>query len=519
VDTTPDVLGAVDIGTNSLHLVIARVSALPDGGRLEILTREKESVRLGSGQGDMKHLAPDAMDRAMATLERFRRIAEAHDAPLVAVATSAVREAENRGEFVRRAAEEAGVRVRVVSGVEEARLIHLGVLQAVPFYDRRMLLVDIGGGSTELLIGERDEALGARSLKLGAIRMTDRFFPGRVSHPGAVDACRTHARATLEPARRELAAIGFDVAVGSSGTIGTLAAMVATDRDGSEPRSRDQLVLRRDALDGIVADLTKAARKGRRPEHPALETARADIILGGALILEQVMEAFAVEELVFADAALREGVLIDAVERTAAGTIAHLADLRRRSIDHLVALCDEDPDHAEHTARLAVRLFDETAELHGGTGADRELLEAATRLANVGLFISHAQHHKHSYYVIRNSEHLSGFTDREIEVIAQVARYHRKSEPKRKHEEFEALDEEDRTLVRLLAGLARVAIALDRGHDGRVRDLDVVDDGRVLDVGLVARDGVELDLELHTAPQRSGLLARTLGRELSFGRR
>ena len=176
-------LAAIDIGTNSFHMVVARVGEIegvegPSGPAFEVIAREKEMVRLGSGGGNMKRLAPDAIDRGVAALDRLARIAAVHDADIHSVATSAVREAENAQEFLDRARTEAGVEVDVISGVEEARLIHLGVLQAVPVFDRRILLVDIGGGSTELLIGEKGETLAARSFKLGAVRLTDRFFPG-----------------------------------------------------------------------------------------------------------------------------------------------------------------------------------------------------------------------------------------------------------------------------------------------------------------------------------------------------
>src|SRR5436190_11588233 len=184
---SPGVLAAIDVGTNSFHLVVARVTG---DDRFEVIAREKEMVRLGSGGGDMKVLTPAAIDRGVQTLERLKRMGDVSDASVRAVATSAVREAENNAEFVRRARDEAGVDIEVVSGVEEARLIHLGVLQALPVFDRRLLLCDIGGGSTELLIGERGTVLAARSFKLGAVRLTTRFFPGDVLHPSAVSSCR-----------------------------------------------------------------------------------------------------------------------------------------------------------------------------------------------------------------------------------------------------------------------------------------------------------------------------------------
>ena len=173
VDPDTPVLAAVDIGTNSVHMVVARVSS---NGRVEILEREKEMVRLGRSGGDMKELATEAIDRGVAALRRCRSVADAHGAELAAVATSAVREAENRRDFLDRAYDEAGVSVDVISGFEEARLIHLGVLQALPLFDQRVLLCDIGGGSTEVLLGREADVLESRSFRLGAIRLTERFL-------------------------------------------------------------------------------------------------------------------------------------------------------------------------------------------------------------------------------------------------------------------------------------------------------------------------------------------------------
>src|SRR5262245_483578 len=220
-------LAAIDVGTNSIHLVVARV--VSGGGPFEIVAREKEMVRLGSGGGDMKRLSPDAIERGVATLLRFKQIADISGAPVRAVATSAVREAENHDEFVRRARHEAGVEIEVISGIEEARLIHLGVLQSLPVFDRRLLLCDIGGGSTELLIGQRGEVLASRSLKLGAVRLTTRFFPGERVHPGAVSACRTFVRSVLRAFTKEIETHGYEVAVGSSGTILALTAMARAE--------------------------------------------------------------------------------------------------------------------------------------------------------------------------------------------------------------------------------------------------------------------------------------------------
>ncbi|HET8617624.1 MAG TPA: Ppx/GppA phosphatase family protein [Acidimicrobiales bacterium] len=500
-----DVLAAVDIGTNSIHLVVARV----DANRIEVLDREREMVRLGSSAGDMKRLTPAAINRGIEALDRFKQVAAIRGASVRAVATSAVREAENRAVFIERA-RAVGVEVEVISGFEEARLIHLGVLQAVPVFDRQVVVCDIGGGSTELVVGTKGEILTARSLKLGSIRLTRRYFDTPRPTAKAVESCRRGIRTTLAPAVREIRRAGFDVAVGSSGTIGAVCQMVAARQEAGVPRTLNNFTVTRADIDGVVRRLAAATVK-ERARIPGLDPRRADIILAGALILEQVVHELGAEELTFSDYALREGVLLDTWRRVHGGSLHHLSDLRRRSVLRLAAQMDEDTAHSAHVARLALDLFDATADRHGLGDDSREVLEAAALLANVGLFVSHAGHHKHSYYVIRNSELLTGFTDREIELIAQVARYHRKSAPRRKHAEFAALDRDDQRRVRVLAGLLRVAVGLDRNHGARVSALSVRSGDETLVVAAVPADGQDVSLELHAAGTRSDLLADALG--------
>lgn len=506
-----DVLAALDIGTNSFHLVVARTDA---GERFEVVAREKELVRLGAGVKGMGTLAPEAIDRGIAALGRLGQVARAHGAEVYAVATSAVREADNAEEFLRRARTEAGVDVQVISGPEEARLIHLGVLQAVPVFDRRLVLVDIGGGSTEVLVGERGETLAVVSLKVGALRLTDRFFGGNRLHPSSVDSCRRWLAATLAPVARQVQRQGFDVAIGSSGTIGTLCAMVHARRGGEPLRTFNNFVFSAEELHDIVGDLVAAETVEARRRLPGVDAARADIILAGALIAEGVVDALGITEMVFSDYALREGALLDALHRHRGGTLHHLHDLRRRSVEHLAALMDDDPDHRSAVARLSLELFDLTRDYHGADDQDRELLEAAALLANVGLFISHDRHHKHTYYVIRNSEHLAGFTDNEIELIAQIARYHRKSPPKASHLDFATLDPDDQHRVRVLAGLLRVAIGLDRTHRAAIGSLTLAEDGDDLVVTVEPNPGASVDLEVFTANERRRLLEEVVGRSL-----
>jgi exopolyphosphatase/guanosine-5'-triphosphate,3'-diphosphate pyrophosphatase len=505
----PDALAAIDIGTNSVHMLIARIAG---NGRFEVITRQKEMVRLGSGQGEMKVLEPAAIERGVAALARCRSLAESFDAPVYAVATSAVREALNAEEFLERAMLEAGVDVQIISGHEEARLIQLGVLQALPVFDKRLALIDVGGGSTEVLYGFKGSVAYARSIKLGSLRMTRRFFPDGVVEGDAVERCRTYVRGRLASMAHEVVQLEHEVVVVSSGTAETLAEMALVRRGTPAPQQLNAATITLDELSEVVDLLAAAATPEERRKLDGIDAARADILVGGAIVLEQVCEVIGARELTVSEYALREGVLLDALHRAGGGALHHLSDLRRTSVFHLMEMCDDDPDHSLQVARLALQLHDSLAARLGLGDAERELLEAAALLSNVGLFISHSRHHKHSYYVIRNSEHLTGFTDREIELIAQIARYHRKSAPsEEKHPEFAALHEHDRAVVRAASAMLRVAIGMDRNHDGAVEDAVVIDRGDEVVIELHGAPGTDLTLEQYSAASRSQTLGSQLG--------
>jgi exopolyphosphatase/guanosine-5'-triphosphate,3'-diphosphate pyrophosphatase len=506
------VRAAIDIGTNSIHLVVARID---DSGRFDIITREKATVRLGHGSGEMSELAPDAIDRGIETLRRFRQVADGENARITAVATSAVREATNKDEFIHRARDEAGIDVQVISGAEEARLIHLGVLQAVPIYERQHLVVDIGGGSTEFILAKAGDTQLGRSLKLGAIRLTDRFFTDGSVRSSRVRECRDYIRAYLAPIAREINERGFEVAVGSSGTINAIAAMANARRGRDSIRSVNNVSFTRAQLAQIV-DTLVVERGVELDRLPGLDPRRSDIIVAGALLLEQIFEQLNIEEMIASEYALREGVLLDLAHSDDPRAFHHLSDIRREGVQRVVDLFEHDRAHVEHSTDLALRLFDETQTLHDLDTDDRDHLEAAGLMHNVGLFISHSAHHKHSYYVIRNNDHLVGFTDHEVELMALVARYHRKGAPSAKHEEFSALDVTDQYRVRVLAGLLRVGIALDRSHARHVHDLRCEITKNQVIVQPVVRTGVDASLEVYTANQRVDLLADALGRAISI---
>lgn len=496
-------LAAIDLGTNSFHLVIADVKS---NGKFTVLSKDKEVVRLGEGMTDMKHLGPAAVDRAMDTLHRFVQLAQSMDAPPRAVATSAVREALNRDELLDRARSELGLEIEVVSGYEEARLIYLGVLQALPVYRNTVLMVDIGGGSTEFLVGREGAVQYVNSLKIGAVRLSRRYFRGGAVKPDAVKECRTFLAGELNPIVRAVKANPFDIAIGSSGTILNTAAMILAARGELPESDPNAMSIRKSDLTAIVDTILKAGTLTRRRAIPGIDPARADIIVAGVLILEQIFTQLKLKEMKTSVYALREGILLDTVQKLAGEerSVDHLTDIRKASIYHLAESCHYEPRHAATVRRLALSLFDQLRDLHGLGNTEREYLEAAAVLHDIGYHISHSQHHRHSYYLIRHSE-LLGFTDREIEIIANVARYHRKSHPKPKHEGFPRLGEKDRATVISLAALLRIADGLDRRHQDIFAAVSACRDNGTVTLRLALKGEADPAIELWGADRRKEL--------------
>ncbi len=531
-------LAAIDLGTNSFHLVVVRVL---ENGKTETIADEKEAVRLGSGGGDLGLIADDAMERGLDTLDRFVRIARSHDARIRAVATSAVREARNKNDFLALVRKKLGLDIEVIQGTEEARLIYLGILQALPLYEKKILIVDIGGGSTEILIGTAGQPDYAVSRKLGAIRLKDRFFAEEPLKAADVEKCRNMIRVDLSGVVEDLHHIGFETAVGSSGTAETLAAMAAmlapeTGAGSGEnpdgylfPDDKADLRLSRAGLDRVVEKIVEVPTHHRRAKLPGLDDKRADIIVGGAILLQEIFDLLDIREMLISPYALREGVVADTVARRSGGrTVA--PDIRRNSVrqlaDHLLGRDTPENRSAWHTANLAVRILDGLALL-GVVQADALelndslLLEVAGVLHNVGLQIAHSGHHKHSYYIIKNTDALLGFTRDEIEVIALTARYHRKALPSRKHTDFAILAPELQERIQLFSAILRIAVGLDRGNKQSVADLTIDRENGTLVLGLQARRDFprrprDLSLERWAAEARSDALKKFLGMPLEF---
>ena len=507
-------IGFIDIGTNSVRLMVVRLE--PDRSWTTV-TLQKEPVRLGEGEfGAESALQPAAMDRAALVCRSFAELARSHGAKaVVAVATSATREAGNQTVFVRRLREEAGIDVHVVSGREEARLIYLGVLSRVHLGERRALVIDIGGGSTEVALGDRAGAEYMDSLRLGAIRLTSEFPQAAAAAPVSAkvyEEMRRRVRVEAVRISRRLAGEPIDVVFGTSGTIRNLASVVVRTLRNDTPQRVD--TVSRDEV-RKVAKLLRSVSLDERRAVSGLNPLRADIVIAGAAILDALMEDLGLAEIqAVAECGLREGLVVDHLARSAHDASPKAQTVRERSVLQLARACAFDETHARHVADLALDLFDSarTVGLHRYDDEERELFGYAALLHDVGTFLSYSDHHLHSYYLIRHAD-LPGFDEHEIAIMAATALFHRKARPGARHPAFAELGRPARKAVRQFSVLLRMAEYMDRGHAGAVAHAVLRADGPgalVLEVQ-PARDW---HLERWRLESRHEAVEKALGRTL-----
>jgi len=470
-------------------------------------------VRLGAGGLDGRALTPEAMHAALQVLSKFRRLAESHRVEeVVAVATSAVREAENGGEFLQTVHRETGVRPRVISGTEEARLIHSAAVYGVGVPRDIAVVVDIGGGSVEVTRGTGAAIDLARSFKLGVIRLTERFVKSDPIDSREERKLVRHVNAEVGKYLDQIARAGFDRVIGTSGTILSIGAVVST----SERRGEATALRNRRIAAKQVRRLRKelaAMTLEQRLRVPGLEPRRADLAVAGVILIDEILRRLGAEELTLCDLSLREGLVLDYIERhrKQIAQADRYPDVRRRSIFELAERCNFWPDHAHQVARLAVALFDQTRAIHGLTDREREWLEYASILHDVGVHISYERHHMHSYYLIKNGD-LRGFEPEEVETIALIARYHRQGAPKRRHDEFGTLGRKMRRAVRTLAALLRLAESLDRSHTQAINTIELHDRGD--DDLLQIRTAGDAELEVWAAMRHAAPFERLTGKPL-----
>ena len=471
------IIAAIDIGTNSIHMVIVKIEpALP---AFSIIAKEKDTVRLGERDPHTGDLTPEAIERSLSALRRCKDLADSLNvSEMIAVATSATREANNGQAFLHQIESELGINVNLISGQEEARRIYLGVLSGTDFGEQPQVIIDIGGGSTELILADIHEPRFLSSTKVGAVRLTREFVTTDPISPEELKYLRAYVRGMLERSVDEiwqnLQLNEVPSLIGTSGTIETLATIHALAKHGSAPNPMAGYQVSRQDLEEIVQKLAAMTCK-ERLEVSGIADKRAEIIVPGAIILLEVMNMLNLDSITICEQALREGMIVDwmLTHGLIESRLRYQNEVRKRNVIKIAQKYRVNLEYSERVAAFAISLFQQTqGYLHDWGTKEQELLWAAAILHNCGIYISHAAHHKHSYYLIRNAEML-GFTELELELIANLARYHRKSKPKKKHDYYHKLpNKQDQLMIKQLSAILRLAVALDRRQTGAINSVN-----------------------------------------------
>jgi exopolyphosphatase/guanosine-5'-triphosphate,3'-diphosphate pyrophosphatase len=504
-------LAAIDIGTNSIRLVVAEVQ--PDGS-YRVLDEEREMTRLGRGLYRDGRLGDAPMEQSLQALGKMKAIAEGFGVgDLRAIATSAVREAGNGRDFVREAWRRYRVRVEVVAGDEEARLAFRSVTRHYDLDDRLTSIVDIGGGSTEVILAAGGLVEQVVSLPLGAVRLAEHYCKSDPLKPKHWRALRRAIDQRIKDAIGE-PAFAAEVMIGSGGTFTNLAEMAQAERDGKVTHARDY-PLSRAEVTRLLARLRETPLEVRR-QIPGLNPRRADIIVAGAAIVARLTKRLGTQRVLVNDRGVRDGVLLSMIDDLSGVTPASRAQPpdRLESARRFARKCRSNERHCEQVARLAAGIFDALSDAFAMPAAASDILRAAALLHDIGYLINHERHHKHAYHLIMHGD-LRGFSAREIELIANVARYHRRAFPHKSHANFSRLDRGERRLVRRLAGILRVADGLDRTHGQLAAGVRCrTGDGWVRIQVTGPRDP---SIELEDAKRKAALFERAFKSELALG--
>ena len=506
-------IAAIDLGTNSFHAVL--VDIYPDGS-FRTIDKLKEMVILAE-KGMEHHLSEDAMERGLEALKRIKFLCDSQEVEqILAYATSAIREADNGGDFIQRMIDEVGIKARAISGKTEAELIGTAIRHSIALDEEMVLMVDIGGGSVEFIVGNRDEFEYVTSLKLGVARMAAQFVNNDPITKQEKAALREHFKKELAPVAEILWKHPVKTIIGSSGTMENIAAMIADRNSLSATRSLNELVFTSSEFNSFYKDFIKLDAK-KRAKEKALEEKRIDIINPGMVLLKFLIKEFNIQDIRISEAALRDGMILDYINshkgKPGLELVADFPDPRRRSVYELLRKCHWHEQHSTHVGNMALQLFDVLKNDLKLKEADRELLEYACLLHDIGYHISHRKHHKHALYLIRNSD-LRGFREDEINLMANVARYHRRSTPHKRHPEYKELEKPLRKKVKKLSAILRVADGLDRSHYQNVRQLEVINKEEKILLYITTEGDPEL--EIWGAMRKSKLFEKVTGKKLEI---
>lgn len=496
-------LAAVDLGSNSFHLLV--VDAHPDGS-FDTLLRDKQVLRLGEVVTRTGAIPPDDVDRILDTLRRFASMASSIGATeIAAYATSALREADNSSQIIDLIRDDIGIKVEVISGRREAELIFAAIQGSLALEPGPAVCLDLGGGSLEVMVGSNTCMLWSTSLHLGAARLLAKFVEEDPPTSAELRRLKTHIAEVLTPVAAKVASFEPKLMVGTSGTFLDLARLAFSARVGATPQSVNQLVTSRRDLQQVHERLIGLPAAGRA-KLGDLDARRVDQIPVGSLVLLTAMKILGFEDVMVGEWALREGIILDAIGHHEAADWTNDGEaIRRSSVLGLARRCNAEEGHAAQVARLATTMFDQTLGLHHLSPADRELLEHAAWLHDIGERVAVESHQKHTAYLIEHGK-LRGFSPDDVGILATLGRYHRRSDPKTSFEPFGRLTAGRRNDALALLSLLRLADGLDRGHASTVEGITVeISKGRVR---LVIRSQGDMDLEVWGIRRKRDLFER-----------
>ncbi len=498
-------IAALDLGSNSFHLIVVDAHA---DGTFETLLREKEVLRLAEDIATTHLIPPDKVTAAVEAVIRMRSLGEALEPDeWVVCATSALREARNGADVVDLIEAETGVGVKVISGLDEAKLIFAAVRASVLIDPAPAVCIDQGGGSFEISIGDNTGMEWATSVKLGAVRLTAELVKSDPPSKGDLQRVRDRAIEVLEPIAKKVRRYRPGMLIATSGTLTSLARAASPKLAAATPNSLHQLTVTADELAPVLEKAQRGSLDERRA-LPGLDARRAEIIPAGSVVLQVAMEMFGFDELTVSEWSMREGMVLDAIGHHEAFEWTDARSLRRESVRALVRRYGANVQHAHQVAWIALALFDDTHALHQLGADDRELLEHAAWLHDIGEHVAVDNHDRHTAYLIEHGQ-LLGFSPEEVLMLAAIGRYHRKGTPKpSSYEPLRQLDDGMRERVTRLTALLRIADGLDRGHNDAVEGLSISVRPDAVEIAVEGRD---TDLERWGARRKYGLFEKTFG--------